>query len=85
MKKLSKINLHNLSQVELSKREESLLKGGCECTCRCGTNCGCLYAGEKENDQDSYYGGSSTNDNGYANAEALGANPANNATSNSGW
>lgn len=28
MKKLSKINLLNLSQTELEKREESMLKGG---------------------------------------------------------
>ena len=70
MKKLSKINLHNLSQVELAKREEKLLKGGssCECNAACGgRNCGCLYAGEQTDNKDSYYGGSSSNANFVAN------------------
>ena len=69
MKSLKRISLHNLSQAELSKREENLLKGGfCSCTCSCYYACGCLYEGEKENEYDSYYGGSSTADNGASNA-----------------
>lgn len=70
MKKLSKINLHNLSQAELSKREENLLRGGSSsCICSCGTYCGCLYEGKKEDDYDSYYGGSTSYNNGQANVE----------------
>ena len=72
MKKLSKINLHNLSQVELSKREENLLRGGLSaCYCMCSTTCGCLYEGEKEDEYDAYYGGSSSDDNGKSNAGKL--------------
>lgn len=70
MKKLNRINLHNLSQAELAKREENLLKGGssCECDTACGgRNCGCLYAGEQTDNKDSYYGGSSSNANFVAN------------------
>ena len=69
MKKLSKINLHNLSKTELSRHEENLLRGGAYpvCGCVCGNGCSCLYAGEKENEYDSYYGGASIDDNGYAN------------------
>jgi len=65
MKKMKKISLHNLSQIELKKREQNLLKGG---ACACIGICLCLYAGPKENSNDSYYGGSSTNDNESANA-----------------
>ena len=66
MKKLSKISLHNLSQAELAKREENLLKGGKSCAC-IGA-CLCMYAGDKEGDNDSFYGGSSSDDNNYTNA-----------------
>ena len=62
MKKLSKISLHNLSQAELAKREENLLRGGGNSTnipCVCVVGCTCLYAGEQEGPDDSYYGGSS--------------------------
>ena len=73
MKKLSKISLHNLSQAELSRREENLLRGGAcpVCGCVCGNGCSCLYAGEKENEYDEYYGGASKDDNGYANLEGV--------------
>ena len=74
MKKLSKINLHNLSQAELSRREENLLRGGNEpeidggtLPCVCVMACSCLYAGEQEGPDDSYYGGSSKEVSGYAN------------------
>lgn len=67
MKKLSKISLHNLSQAELVKREQNMLKGGGDFWTVCATNCGCKYAGDKEDSNDSYYGGSSTNDNSSAN------------------
>ena len=69
MKKLTKINLHNLSQAELSEREENLLMGGKK-TCACAGGavpCGCLYEGEKENENDSYYEGASTDSNSYVN------------------
>ena len=74
MKKLSKINLHNLSQAELSRREENLLRGGNEpeidygtLSCACVHACTCLYAGKQEGPEDSYYGGSSKEVSGYAN------------------
>lgn len=71
MKKLSRINLHNLSQAELAKREEKLLKGGsqieCACACVGGVICGCKYAGGQSGSNDSYYGGSSTEANDLAN------------------
>lgn len=65
MKKLSKINLLNLSQTELEKREESMLKGGQ--TCPCVTMCMCSYAGSQQGPNDDFFGGSSTNANGDAN------------------
>ena len=41
MKKLTKISLHNLSQAELAKKEENLLRGG-EFKCACaGSSCVC--------------------------------------------
>ena len=67
MKKLSRISLHNLSQSELVKREENLLKGGNVCPCICV--CPCAYAGDKYNENDSLYGGSSTLANDDANTE----------------
>lgn len=66
MKKLTKINLLNLSQTEMAKREEKLLYGGA-CACGCLTSCGCKYAGEKEGPDDSYYGGSSSDVSGDTN------------------
>ena len=42
MKKLTQISLHNLSQAELAKKEENLLRGG-EYTCACA-GAGCLCA-----------------------------------------
>lgn len=37
MKKLRKMNLHNLSRAEMAKKEMNALKGGiyCHCTCMC--------------------------------------------------
>ena len=46
MKKLSKISLHNLSQAELAKKGQSLLKGGIDLPTVCIVACGCKYAGE---------------------------------------
>lgn len=73
MKKLFKINLHNLSQAELSRREENLLRGGNEpeidygtLPCVCVHACTCKYAGEQEGPGDSYYGGSSKEVSGKA-------------------
>ena len=60
MKKLSRISLH----TEMAKREQNMLRGGsCSCTCTCGYGCPCKYAGDKEGPNDSYYGGSSVQDN----------------------
>ena len=68
MKKLSKISLHNLSQAELAKREENLLKGGNQrITITCYSSCPCAYAGEQEDENDSHYEGASTIDNADAN------------------
>ncbi|OUP08859.1 hypothetical protein B5F34_08345 [Mediterranea sp. An20] len=66
MKKLTKINLLNLSQTEMAKRQESMLKGGYYLPCVCVYGCACRYAGDKEGPDDSFYGGSShqnVNDN----------------------
>ena len=73
MKKLTKINLHNLSQAELSNHEKNLLRGGDYpvYACVCGLGCSCLYAGEKEGDDDAYYGGASKQDSAYANLEGV--------------
>lgn len=72
MKKLRKMNLHNLSQAEMAKKEMNALKGGiychCTCMCRCDSSCGCKYAGSQEGPNDPFYGGSSQNANGLANA-----------------
>lgn len=59
MKKLSKISLHNLSQAELVKREQNMLKGGVDIPQVCIVVCSCRYAGEKEGPDDSFYGGQS--------------------------
>lgn len=59
MKKLTRIHLHNLSQAELAKREENLLKGGINLPCVCVVACTCKYAGAQEGPNDSFYGGSS--------------------------
>ena len=64
MKTLKKINLLNLGQTEMAKREEKLLQGGRGCACGCSTTCGCKYAGPQEGLDDSFYGGSSHADNG---------------------
>lgn len=70
MKKLTKLSLHDLSQAELAKKEQNLVRGGGNCGC-IGI-CLCLYAGPKENENDSYYGGSSQVDNGDANTTQSG-------------
>lgn len=71
MKKLGKLNLHNLSQAEIAKKEMNALKGGlscdCSCMCQCSYSCECKYAGAQEGPNDSFYGGSSVMDNGKAN------------------
>lgn len=73
MKKRLLINLHNLSQSELAKREKSLLKGGSEpivggsLPCVCVVGCSCLYEGEQEGPDDPYYGGSTKEDSSKAN------------------
>lgn len=67
MKKLERLKLHNLSQAEMAKREQNLLKGGGGYSCGCGTYCPCLYYGPQTDKYDSYYGGSSTTDNENAN------------------
>lgn len=71
MKKLNRINLHQLSQAELAKREENLLKGGNNAKAPCVSMCLCTYAGEQEGGNDSYYGGSSTADNEKANTDLI--------------
>jgi natural product precursor len=74
MKKIEKLTLHQLGKAELDERQMNVLRGGakqcaCVCPCVCGGNvyCGCLYAGPKEGPNDSFYGGSSTSANSYAN------------------
>ena len=67
MKKLTRIHLHNLSQAELAKKEENMLKGGYNCACAGSAICPCAYAGEQTDKNDSFYGGSSSDDNSDAN------------------
>ncbi len=64
MKQLNRIKLHKLSQAELAEKEEKQLVGG---QCGCIGFCLCMYAGDKEGPNDSFYGGSSSNDNDNAN------------------
>lgn len=71
MKTLKKINLLNLSQTELTNKEKGMLKGGGYVICVCRKNCGCKYAGDKEGADDSFYGGSSVDDNSDANGKIL--------------
>ena len=64
MKKLSKINLHNLSSAELSKREENLLRGGNhKCARAGGVRCACAYYGSQANLMDTYYNTSLSDSN----------------------
>lgn len=66
--KLSKISLLQLSKAEMERREQNMLRGGVTtCSCSCQQSCGCKYAGPQEGPDDSYYGGSSTQDNNKAN------------------
>lgn len=56
MKKIKRITLHNLCNMELEDREKKTLKGGsypCDCNCSCVENCSCSYARTIAND---YYG-----------------------------
>lgn len=78
MKKLGKLNLHNLSQAEIAKKEMNMLKGGQECSCTCGCYyaCPCKYTGSQEGPDDSFYGGSSTEANHSANQIKLRDNTA---------
>lgn len=51
MKKLTKINLHSLSQAEMADRELNLLKGGSGMLCACvgvcmGDSCACDELGD---------------------------------------
>ena len=72
MKHLKRISLHNLSQAELAKRETNLIRGGkVQCACVGNAPCGCQYEGAKENENDPYYGGASTEDNSNANFDLL--------------
>ena len=69
MKKLNSLKLNQLSKAELERKELGLIKGGIDTVC-CSP-CSCAYAGEQENEYDSYYGGSSTEDNHDANGAAV--------------
>lgn len=66
MKQLKKMSLISLTQSEMTKREQGFIIGGYT-TCACKINCPCLYAGDQEGPDDSYYGGSSRVDNKAAN------------------
>lgn len=74
MKKLSKINLSDLGQAEMQKKEMSMIRGGRMETeepiipttryCLCSDEkCPCKYEGTKEGPDDDFWGGSSTADN----------------------
>lgn len=64
MKKISKLTLHGFSQTELNKKEQNYIRGGKgNCTMDCDQDCPCLYEGPQTGPGDSYYGGSSTDDN----------------------
>jgi len=52
----------------MEKREINSLRGG---ICTCMGNCGCLYEGPQCPSGDSYYGGSSREDNSSANGYNL--------------
>jgi natural product precursor len=68
MKEVNKLKLTQLNKAELEKRQMNVLRGGVTCGCVCAGDCGCLYYGPQDGPNDSYYGGSSTEDNGDANA-----------------
>jgi natural product precursor len=67
MKEVNKLKFTQLNKAELEKRQMNVLRGGV-CPCVCSADCGCLYYGPQEGPNDSYYGGSSFEDNGDANA-----------------
>lgn len=71
MKTLKKISLHDLSQAEMTKREENMLKGGVNLPCVCVSGCACKYEGPQEGPDDSFYGGSSRAVSGDANKGSL--------------
>ena len=60
----------------MAKKEMNALKGGmaCRCECHCVVTCPCKYAGPQEGPNDSFYGGSSANDNAQANVGAVAKN-----------
>lgn len=74
MKKLSKINLSDLGQAEMQKKEMSMIRGGMMeteepviptdhyCLCSDG-KCPCEYEGTKSGPDDDKWGGSSTAEN----------------------
>lgn len=68
MKKLNRISLTSISKAEMEKREQNLVRGGyCSFMWVGNGGCPCLYEGEKEGPNDSYYGGSSHEDSYDAN------------------
>lgn len=67
MKKLTRIHLHNLSQAELAKREENMLKGGIDYPCVCMMLCSCKYEGTPEKPSDYFHGTASKVDTDNAN------------------
>lgn len=70
MKKLQKLSLMSFSQTEMEKRQLNTIRGGWGCPMDCDTECACAYAGEQEGPDDSYYGGSSSEDNSDANSSS---------------
>lgn len=76
MKILKELKLSQLSKAELNIKQQNVLRGGVgTCACICIGNvcsCACAYYGEQEGPDDSYYGGSSTADNGNANSYSKG-------------
>lgn len=62
----------SLAKSELIDIQKKALRGGqIILPPVCVTNCGCKYAGEKEDENDPFYGGSSTQDNRSANGSLL--------------
>lgn len=66
MKKLGKLKLNQLSKAEMERRELTNLMGG-DIPPVCCAPCGCEYAGQQCGSGDSMWGGSSIQDNRYAN------------------
>ncbi len=66
MKKLGKLKLNQLSKAEMERRELTNLMGG-DIPPVCCAPCGCEYAGQQCETGGSMWGGSSIQDNRYAN------------------